>query len=161
LNVLQQNALPLYYILYNKRFHNNLFEWVNDIYPGKFNEGEFYIDMIRNRFDSLEEELIYNLLKKSFDNIIYNKRNVDNTITFDGMVPDYLIFTEKECVIGEYFGMYVPERADKSRRIDDYVNKTNKKIEKYKSIQYKKIFFYPEDVKNDMEGIKNKIAMLK
>jgi hypothetical protein len=75
--------------------------------------------------------------------------------------PDYLIFTEKECVIGEYFGMYVPERADKSRRIDDYVNKTNKKIEKYKSIQYKKIFFYPEDVKNDMEGIKNKIAMLK
>jgi hypothetical protein len=115
----------------------------------------------KNKFDSVEEEQIYNLLKDEFSNVIYNKRNTDNTVKFDGMIPDYLIFSTKECILGEYFGLYVPDRADSSKRIKDYVKKTDDKIERYKNINYKKLFIFPNDLKYNMDGIKEKIKILK
>jgi hypothetical protein len=161
LNVLGQKARTLYNLIYNKRFHNSLFEWINDIYPGKFIESDFHIGVIRNKFDSVEEEQIYNLLKDEFDNVIYNKRNTDNTVKFCGMIPDYLVFNDKECIICEYFGLYVPDKAGNNKRINDYIKKTDNKIEKYNNVGYKKIFMYPDDIKDDMRGVKEKINIFK
>jgi hypothetical protein len=161
LNVLQQKARTLYNLIHSKRFHNTLYEWINDIYPGIFIEADFHIGVIRNKFDSVEEEQIYNLLKDEFGNVIYNKRNTDNTIKFNGMIPDYLIFDNKECIIGEYFGLYAPDRMGKSKRIKDYIKKTDDKIVKYKNVNYKKLFMFPSDLNNNMEGIKEKIHNFK
>lgn len=161
LNSLQQNVNVLYNIIYKKRFHNSLYEWINDIYPDKFIEEDFNIGVIRNKFDSQEEQIIYELLNEQLGNVIYNKRNTDNTVKFDDMIPDYLIFNTNECIIGEYFGLYVPNKKGTNKRIDDYIKKTDNKIEKYKKVNYKKLFLFPSDLENDMEGLKNKIELIR
>lgn len=157
LNNLQKNARTLYTIIYNKKFHKTLFEWVNDVYPNKFIENDFNIGNNRNYFDSNEEEIIYNYLKNVFKNVIYNKRNCENTIIFKGIIPDYIIFTDNACYLIEYFGLYVPERVNNSKRISDYVKRTDKKINKYKTISYNKIFIYPNDLLDEMKGLQEKI----
>lgn len=157
LNNLQKNARTLYYLIYNKRFHKTLFEWVNDVYPTKFDERDFNIGSIRNNFDSKEEEMIYEYLKDEYKNVIYNKRNCDNTVEVKGMIPDFIVFTENYCYFIEYFGLYVPNKVNTSKRISDYVKKTNIKIEKYKTIKHRVIYLFPEDLDENMSGLKEKL----
>lgn len=157
LNNLQKNARTLYNIIHDKRFHKTLFEWVNDVYPNMFDERDFSIGSIRNYFDSNEEEIVYNYLKDRFKNVIYNKRNCENTINLKGIIPDYIIFTDNSCWLVEYFGLYVPEKMGESKRISDYVKKTDKKINTYKTIRHNKIFIYPNDLLDGMKGLEEKI----
>jgi hypothetical protein len=70
---------------------------------------------------------------------------------------EYLIFSNKECISGEYFGLYVPDRMETSKRLQDYVKKTDRKIKDYENVNFKKLYIYPEDLKNDMVMLKNKI----
>lgn len=157
LNNLQKNARTLYNIIYDKRFHKTLFEWVNDIYPNRFEERDFSVGSTRNYFDSKEEEMIYEYLKDEYKNVIYNKRNCDNTVEFRGMIPDFIVFTDNACYFVEYFGLYVPENVGTSKRISDYVKKTDKKIEKYKTIKHRVIHLFPKDLDDNMSGLKDKL----
>jgi hypothetical protein len=160
LNNLQKNARTLYTFIYKRRHHNTLFEWVNDVYPDMFEEMDFSIGSTRNYFDSKEEEIIYEYLKDAFKNVIYNKRNCDNTVEFRGMIPDYIVFTDNACYFVEYFGLYVPEKVGVSKRINDYVKKTDIKIEKYKTINHRVIHLFPKDLDDNMSGLKDKLKVI-
>ena len=160
LNNLQKNALTLYYIIYKKKIYKTLFEWVDAVYPNMFEERDFSVGSIRNYFDSNEEEIIYNYLKDRFKNVIYNKRNCENTVNLKGIIPDYIIITDSGCWLVEYFGLYVPDKAGTSKRITDYVKKTDKKINTYKTIKHNKIFIYPEDLLDGMKGLEGKVKKI-
>lgn len=157
---LKKYSSSLYNVIYKKRFDNNLYEWINRLYPDKFIEEDFNINTIRNKFDSIEEECIHNLLKQSFKNVIYNNRFTDNKVTIMGMIPDWFVFTDKNIYIVEYFGIAL-EHNKYNKRISDYIDRSNEKISKYKKLTYaKKIFLYPEDLKNNYDGFYKKIEKI-
>lgn len=159
-NNLQIKARTLYNILHKKRFDDNLFQWIDRIYPNKFIEEDFNVAIIRNEFDSMEEKMIHDMLKSEFKNVIYNNRNTENKITIMGMNPDWLIFTDNNVYIVEYFGISIDTNKYNSR-IVDYTKKTGVKINKYKELPYgTKIYLFPEDIKNDCEGFKEKTKII-
>lgn len=167
---LQIEKIPLYLTLtsikkfgtstmYNvlKKHYKNLFYWVNEVYPGKFVELDFNINIIRNEFDSMEEGLVHNVLKQKFKNVIYNNRNTENTINIDGMMPDWLVFTNKHTYLVEYFGLWKHTKKHNSRNFD-YTNKVKDKIKKYELLEgYKKVYIFPNDLKDNMAGLYKKL----
>lgn len=156
-NNLQRKCRTLYEILHKKRFDNSLFEWVNRLYLDKFIKEDFEVGVIRNEFDSMEEKMIHDMLKQNFNNVIYNNRQSENKITIMGMNPDWFIFTDNDIYIIEYFGIAL-YHGRYNKRISDYIDKTEEKIEKYKNLNYgKKIYLFPEDIKGECIGFYEKI----
>jgi hypothetical protein len=155
-NVLQKRARTLYYVLH--KYYKNLFEWVNEVYPDRFEESDFVIGNYRDEFDSVEESQINDILHNYFKNIIYNQMNTDRTISFDGKTPDWFVFTDEGCILVEYFGLYVPQRAEGSSVIKDYIERADKKKNIYSKLEgYKLLYFYPEDIENNFKGVIEKI----
>lgn len=154
---LQKKSNTLYYLLYNRKYYKNLWEWVNDCYPQKFILADFEINPYRCNFDSMEESQIYDILKNTYKNTIYNQRNTERTIEIDRMIPDFITFTKNNTYLIEYFGLYVKNRSD-NKRISDYRNKTEEKINKYNKLNnYKTIFLYPTDLDNNFKGLHSKL----
>jgi len=165
--------IPLYLTLENLRKHsntmrhilkkyynNNLWLWVNEVYPGKFIEEDFNITVIRNIFDSAEEHIIHDILISKFKNVIYNQRNTKNTITIAGMQPDWFVFTDNGVWVIEYFGIDV-DYGEYNKRISDYKKKMLSKIEKYKKLEWLgKIYIYPKDLKENFKGLKEKLKSI-
>jgi hypothetical protein len=159
-NNLQIKVSTLYNILYEKRFDNSLFEWINRLYPDKFIEEDFAVGIIRNEFDSMEEKMIHDLLRLKYKNVIYNNRNNENKVTIKGMNPDWFIFTDNNIYIVEYFGISIYQNKY-NKRISDYIDRAKDKIEKYKDLPYgEKIYIYPEDLKNNNFGFYEKINQI-
>ncbi len=149
--------------MYNvcKKYYSSLFEWVNEVYPEKFDPKDFDIHYVRNNFDSIEEAEIHDILKKKFRYVIYNPNNTDRTIKIDGKVPDWFVFTNKMCYIVEYFGLLVNRETDNSR-INDYKERAEDKIEKYDRLDgYGKVYILPEDLKDNFNGLKGKLELIK
>ena len=146
--------------MYNvlKKYYNGIYEWVNDVYPNIFDPKDFDINYMRNEFDSVEEQMIHDILKKNFQNVIYNSRNADCTIELMGKFPDWFIFTEKGCIIVEYFGLWDKRRESYNSRTKNYVVSSKDKINKYKTLSgYKFLYIHPEDIVNNFEGLNNKM----
>ncbi len=159
-NNLHIKCSTLYNILYDKRFDNCLFDWINRIYPNKFIEEDFSVGLIRNKFDSMEEQLIDKLLRDRFKNVVYNNRHGDNAVAVLHMQPDWFVFTDNNIYIVEYFGIAL-SNTKYNQRISDYIERTEEKIEKYKDLPYgKKIFLYPEDIKGEGKGFYEKIDVI-
>lgn len=157
---LQQKSRTLYNILYEKRFDNTLFEWINRLYPDKFIEEDFNISVTRNQFDSVEERQIHDLLKQKFKNVIYNNKSNESSVNILGMMPDWFIFTDTNLYIIEYFGMIVNKKTN-SKRLIDYKEKTDNKLEKYKKLSYGiMVYLYPDDLKNNFEGFYKKASKI-
>lgn len=155
---LNQKALPLYHII--NKYYDSLFDWVNDCYPDKFNINDFEVNPYRARFDSLEEAQIHEVLNENIGNVIYNDRNSKTQINIDNMIPDWLIFTKSSCYLVEYFGLH-SKNVETSHRLKRYKAKEETKIEKYNNLKgYKHIFIYPEDLKNDFQGLKHKLLKI-
>lgn len=144
-----------------KKYYKNLYEWVNEVYPDVFDPRDFDIHYIRNDFDSIDEAEIHDVLNDMFKNVIYNPRNTDRTIVIDGMIPDWFIFTDIRCYIIEYFGMDVGMDTD-NKRISEYQEKTKHKIEKYNNDikNYGKLYIFPDDLKDNFSGLKEKLKMI-
>jgi len=160
---LQRSCNKLYGVL-RKYYDYNLFNWINECYPGKFIESDFNISVIRNEFDSQEEAMVHDLLKKEFSNVVYNSKSCnrgnDRTVNFDGIMPDWFVFTRNGVYVIEYFGLYVKNKN--SKRIKDYVERTDKKIKEYKKFNgYKFIYLYPEDIRKNMIGFYEKVKIIK
>jgi hypothetical protein len=158
---LQRNARTLYNLLYFKKYYSNLFEWIEECYPSKFVKADFEINKYRDQYDSNDELVIDYILKDKQINAIYNSRKYENPICINGMYPDWIAPTENGCYIIEYFGLYV--YRNENSMIDDYVKRTNEKLIKYKELEnkgYKFIGLYPEDMKNDCQGVKEKIKLI-
>lgn len=154
-SILQTNAPTLRRVL-RKYYNNNIFKIVNECYPNTFIENDFGITKTREKFDSDAEEQIDDILRKKFDNVLYNSRKQEQCLKIQGMIPDWILFTDKGCYIVEYFGLYAESKE--STMIKKYVEKTHEKLKKYESINgYNKLFIYPEDLKNNFSGIYEKI----
>lgn len=159
-NVLQQKCRPLYNFIIAKK-NGSIYEWVNAIYPNKYIEADFEVNAYRNEFDSDTECFIHELLINKFRNVIYNQKNTDKTIVIDDMIPDWLVFTNKGVWIIEYFGMYVKRQSNNNSRIQDYIEKTHRKIEKYNKMKgCNFIFLYPEDIEDDFRGCREKLKQI-
>lgn len=150
------DALGVYY-------NYNLFQWINDVYPSKFKLEDFYqlvtIDGIR--VDSREELIIHNYM---IDNITNkkiehtgNKRlakyKFHNKSENEKYVPDWIL---NKNIIIEYFGWY---NADNTNEIFiNYTDKANRKIKYFSSLSnYKFIALFPEDLKNNLQGVREKL----
>ena len=71
--------------------------------------------------------------------------------------PDFIIHNNKNIIV-EYFGLYV-EDFKNSKILKSYHDKTKRKINFFNNLQvYNFIDLYPEDLKNDFEGVRNKLA---
>jgi len=111
-----------------------------------------YIDNIR--FDSKEEILLYKFLKNYY-NIIKNDKILFNNKS-GRYKPDFFIYYNDIIIILEYFGMYKNE--SKYLMFQKYKEKTIDKINYFNSLDgYYFIDLYPTDLKNNFEGIRNKL----
>lgn len=166
--------IPLYLTLENLRknsgtlrnvarnyYKSNLWIWVNEIYPDKFIEEDFNVTVIRNIFDSAEEHVVHDILKGKFDNVIYNQRNTENTITINGMVPDWFIVTENRLWVVEYFGIAPQQVSYNNAKVDYYKEKMKSKIERYESMKWLgKVYIYPDDLKDNFKGLEKKLKVV-
>jgi len=143
--------------LYNvlKKYYKSLFDWVNECYPNRFIPTDFNINYSRKEFDSMEEQQIDDLLNHRFKSVYYNHRENNEAIKINGMIPDWIVFTDNHCWLIEYFGLYVFDKD--SRRVKDYVEKTKDKIKKYRKLRnYKYLFLFPNDLKNNFKYLAKK-----
>lgn len=145
-----------------KNYYSSLYEWVNEVYPDVFDPKDFDINYMRNEFDSEDEQVINDILRNSFDNVLYNPKHNKYTITLVGKIPDWFIFTETGVIIVEYFGLWAKERGMYNSRTRDYIIRSKDKIEKYKSLEgYRFLYIFPEDLDNNFEGLHKKIELIK
>lgn len=163
-SMLSRKYNPLYNVLYSGKYYNNLFEWINECYPDVFTLNDFEINPYRSKFDSLEESQIDEQLRLHCKNVIYNSRNREDTVNINGMMPDWIILTNKGCYLVEYFGLYSEgENIKTSHRLMRYQNKLKVKKDKYKkleSIGYKHLYIYPKDIRYGFDGLINKLKEL-
>lgn len=150
--------------MYNvcKKYYSSLFEWINEVYPERFDPKDFDIHYVRNNFDSIEEAEVHDVLKKKFRYVIYNPNNTDRTIKIDGKVPDWFLFTKNKCYIVEYFGMGIGQKnGSHNSRVDDYKERTKDKIDKYNDLDgYGKIYIFPDDLKDNFSGLMSKLEIV-
>ena len=110
------------------------------------------------KFSSIEERNVYIFIKNFNINIdkcfrkngyyFYNNKYDEHYI------PDYVV---NKNIIIEYYGWFLP--SFKNKRILQYIEKTHRKNEYYKSNS--DIYFidlYPADIKNNFEGVRNKLT---
>lgn len=158
---LSENYSPLYHVLNKTYYNGNLFKWINECYPNKFEEQDFNITKYRIEFDSFEEAQVDRILREHLDNVLYNLRNSKSEFTLMGMKPDWTILTEKGTILCEYFGMYLKQGGTEYReRLETYKNKTEIKFKKYDELEkvgYKHLYIFPEDLKNNYKGLIDKI----
>lgn len=159
--MLQRRCRPIYnYIIANK--NGSIYEWVNKLYPNQFIETDFEVNAYREEFGSDEECFIHEILKENFNNVIYNQIHTNRTIQINGMIPDWMLLTDSGAVIVEYFGLYIERQYGNNTRVTEYIEKTHRKIEKYKEISgYRYLFLYPDDLNDDYKGVRQKILKLK
>jgi len=145
-----------------KNYYSSLFEWINEVYPRKFNPRDFDIHYIRNDFDSIEEATVHDILKEKFKHkVIYNPNNTDRTIKIEGKVPDWFVFGMDKCYIVEYFGLNLDRNTSHNSRIEDYKERTEGKIEIYNELDgYGKVFIFPDDLKDNFSGLMEKLELI-
>ena len=165
--------IPLYLTLESLRKHSgtmrnllktyygsNLWLWVNELYVDRFDEMDFNITVIRNVFDSAEENIVNDVLVGKFKNVLYNQRNTKNSIAILGMQPDWFIFTDNGVWVVEYFGIAVDQR-EYNQRVTDYKKKALSKIEKYKTLDWlRTVYVYPDDLKDNFKGLEEKLSVV-
>jgi hypothetical protein len=162
---LHQKASPLYTALGKGYCGESLFDWVNECYPDVFNINDFEINPYRAEFDSLEEAQVDEYLRKEISkSVLYNGRTNRDVIEIEGMIPDWIIHTNKGCYLVEYFGLYSKNDISSSHRLIRYHEKMKIKMEKYKELEkvgYKTLFIYPDDIRNGFDGLLEKLQQIK
>jgi hypothetical protein len=161
--LLSLNYKTLYNILNKNYYEGNLFKWINECYPNNFVELDFNINAYRNKFDSLEEAQVDRILRNDCSNVIYNIRNSDNEISILDMKPDWIILSRTGTILVEYFGLYAYGGKEYKERLEIYKDKMRKKYIKYEKllkIGYKHLYIYPDDLKNDFQGIHKKLKAI-
>ena len=149
--------------MYNvcKKYYKSLFEWINEVYPDRFDPKDFDIHYVRNDFGSIEEAEVHDILNKEFKHkVIYNPNNTDRTIKIEGKVPDWFVFGTDKCYIVEYFGLIINRDVTNSR-VNDYKERTEGKIELYDKLDgYGKLYIYHEDLDNNFSGLMEKLKLI-
>lgn len=157
---LMKNVVSIYNFIVTKS-NRTIYDWINDLYPDKFTPLDFDINYYRDSFDSIEEAQVHEVLCENLENVLYNARNTKRTIKVSNMQPDWVVIGKEKCWFIEYFGMYV-DNGGYNTVTKYYTDKVNNKIDKYENElnTYGKIYLYPTDLKNNFEGVKNKIKCI-
>ena len=166
-----------------KRF-NNYYQWCCFAFPEyannwKYSDFESFVAYDNVKCGSHQEMMVYEFIKRDLEfnylinighersgNYIYQ---LDNNYKYKKFCPDFVLeyididnkkIKINKPVIFEYFGMY--DTNIKYEIFVNYVEKTHCKIDFYESLD--DIIFvdiYPEDIKNNYEGIKRKMSNLR
>lgn len=126
---------------------------------------KYWIALDGTELDSNEELLVYEFIKGNISNMIEatNRKRKTRYINNGEMyAPDFLIpcVDKNKKIIIEYFGWYNEKYTD-DKRIKAYTDKAKRKIKYFKSLD--NVFFvdlYREDLKNNFEGVRNKLKFL-
>lgn len=146
------------------------YHWLNDIFPEwklKPNDFKIHLTFDNKKLDSRGEVEVYNCIKKDLGiNIkIFGRKKkylLLNKKTDEKYIPDFYItkifnyILDKPLYI-EFYGMYKVKYINPI--FEKYFHKTHRKNEFYEN--NKDIYFidlYPEDIKNNCEGVKNKLT---
>lgn len=111
-------------------------------------------------FDSMEEKDLYIFIKGLKLNIIKNIRSNKfyNDIYNENYIPDFIIKWFDKNIIVEYFGLY-RDNNNNSNILKKYYNKTKRKITFYNNLDnYLFLPMYPDDLKNNFKGVRNKLT---
>lgn len=157
---------PKFAAVCDEYYSSNIFTWIKSAYPNTFSNDQFNscvaIDGVV--LDSEEERHIHELLIKQFNDVKYYDNNVSsdnkwhNDIENENYVADWLVNNK---IIIEYFGWYNKFSYGKNKIFTDYIDKANRKIKYFSSLkEYKFVALFPIDIKNNMQGIKEKLNMV-
>ena len=114
--------------------------------------------------NSIEEKNVYDYIKFTLKiNIkpISIKRDKKYKFTNkeynENYIPDFIIKNKNKPTIIEYFGFY--NENNKNKIFIEYANKTKRKIEYFNNLEgYNFIGLFPEDLKNNFKGVKEKLT---
>ncbi len=143
----------------DKYYKSNIYTWINEAYPNRFNQDEFHntISPDGYRLDSIPELKIHEILLSMGCQIQYfeNKQAVKekwfNEKYDEWYVPDWII---NQKYIIEYFGWYDIKRYGKYDRITKYIDKAHRKKEYFTQLEgYTFIDIYPEDLEGEYNGL--------
>jgi len=154
-------------IIHIKKYYTSYYEWFSILFPelnlcpDDFKE---HISRDNKRLNSLEELKVYEVMKYDLGiNVTstYGKNKLytyHNELENENYVPDFIIKKLKDKVlIVEYFGLYKENNTHKI--FVNYANKTKRKVAYFEN--NKDVYFiglYPDDLKDDFAGVKNKIT---
>lgn len=143
-----------------KLYNGNIFEWINSIYPNIFTCRDFgYIECLDGTIvKSLTEQMIHNYLISNYKNVKYitNQKENEGIYTNTKYIPDWIL---NGSIIVEYLGLY-KENKTQINKYDDYHLKTKSKLKIAEKSKLTFIFLYESDLKNNLQGIKQKINEL-
>lgn len=163
----------------DKNRFKNYYEWCCLAFPEyakywSLKDFEECIAFDDTKCDSKQELMVYEFLKRDM-NIKYLKNigknrtgkyifEVNDISKYKKLCPDFIIEYDNnrnklnKPIIIEYYGMY--EENNKNERFIIYKKKTNYKNKFYKSLKsIDFIALYPDDIKNNYNGIKEKIKL--
>jgi len=153
-------------LICDQYYKSNIYKWINECYPNVFTPEDFnqIIASDGTKLDSNLERIIHELLIKTFENVKYYDNNtIDknkwyNELENENYVADWLI---ENNIIIEYFGWYNLNLYNKYKIITDYIDKTHRKIQYFSSLKnYKFLPLFPEDLKNHLQGVKEKLKII-
>jgi hypothetical protein len=149
---------PKFMLPLMKSYNGNIFNWIDSIYPNKFSCRDFgYIECLDGTIvKSMTEQMIHNYLINTYKNVKYlsNEKENEGFYKNTNYIPDWLI---ENNIVVEYLGLY---KGDKNKNLDKYKIYNAKTKEKIKLAQESDlifIFVYEFDLKNNFEGLKEKI----
>jgi len=153
-------------LVLDKFYNSNIYLWINEVYPNIFNPLDFKIPLSRDglKMDSKEEVMIHHCMLDNYDvEVNYygtsRKYKIYNNETGENYIPDWILNNN---FILEYFGWFHENRNENI--LVEYVNKTYRKIEFYNNYcnknNMKFIALYPEDLKNNLQGVKEKLNII-
>jgi hypothetical protein len=163
----------LLYCLYYYKHYNSFFEWLNYLHSEwNLDEKYFnnYIGFDNTKLNSGEEVILYNFLKKDVGLNIKatgtkrkSKYKYYNEIYNEYYIPDFLLKLNDKTHIIEYFGMW--QESPISKIFINYYYKTIRKIDYFtryceNNPEYSFIALFPNDLKNNFRGIKDKLNIL-
>jgi hypothetical protein len=178
---------PKFNVYITKKKFKNYYEWCSNAFPeykNNWNEQEFGIIASRDNyiFGSYEEKEVYEYIKFNMDlqfiKYIGNSRKgkycfeLENLKEYKYFCPDfaieYILYKDKKIkllkpIIVEYYGFWRNKKLEGDTTtcqiVNNYIDKTIEKNKYYKSKD--DIYFidlYPEDLKNNMQGVREKLT---
>ena len=151
------------------------YKWACDAFPEYYklwNESDFSSAVVADdgsKMDSNEEVKCYEFMKNNYLLIIKStgqRRSMEYAFKFNDThyIPDFIIthfnnLILRKPIIVEYFGLFTNKPSNKW--ISDYQDKIVSKNTFYNSlVDYLYLDIYPFDLKNNCDGIKNKLNNL-
>ena len=150
--------------------YSSYYEWLSILYPEwGLTERDFKLKIAKDgvKLNSMEELYIYEFIKYclnidikaiglSKQDKFYNEKYNENYLP-DFKISKYKNIKLNKTIIIEYYGYYI--LWDNCNMIKEYKERTHRKNEYYKSnpdIHF--IDLYPTDLKNNFEGVRNKLT---